>query len=142
VELIDRHADPGTTADRLFAQAELKPTRAVADSPTVWIRPPAIEEQCLRTEGPGQKTSSIALSRREAPSGGRQPRPPETGDWLGDAVQVSSDAELPTSALAAAAASTVRADKVAQARKALQAGRVGADVQRLADKLIDTLLGR
>jgi anti-sigma28 factor (negative regulator of flagellin synthesis) len=131
-----------TTADRRFAQAGLKPTRAVADSPTVWIRPPAIEEQCIRIEGPGQKTASIALSRTEARWGDRQPRPPRAGDGLGDGVQVSSEAELPTSVVAAAAASTVRADKVAHARKALQAGRVGADVQRLADTLIDTLLGR
>jgi anti-sigma28 factor (negative regulator of flagellin synthesis) len=57
-------------------------------------------------------------------------------------VQVSWDAPFLTSALAAAAASTVRADKVERARKTLQAGLVGADVHRLADKLIDSLLDR
>jgi flagellar biosynthesis anti-sigma factor FlgM len=96
----------------------------------------------MKIEGPGQKTESVAPGRAEGLSGDRQAKTATTGDRQGDRVQVSSDAQLATSALAAAAASTVRADKVEHARKALQAGLVGADVQRLADRLIDTLLGR
>ena len=55
----------------------------------------------------------------------------------------SSDAQLATEAAAAVAnAPDVRQDRVDQARQALAAGQVGHDVVRLADKMIDSLLGK
>jgi flagellar biosynthesis anti-sigma factor FlgM len=61
----------------------------------------------------------------------------------GDRVHVSTDGQLATEAAAAASNTPdIRQDKVAQARKALAAGQVGADVGRLADKMIDSMLGK
>ena len=60
-----------------------------------------------------------------------------------DRVEVSKDAQLMTSALKAAQeAPAVRQDVVERARKALDAGEVGNDSRKLADKLIDSLLNR
>lgn len=73
-------------------------------------------------------------------------RPGRTGHSTtrdGDHVRVSSDAQLATSAAAAAkAAPDVRQERVAELRKAFQAGKVGADVHRLADRMLDSMLGR
>ncbi len=60
----------------------------------------------------------------------------------GDSVDHSSVAQLAaTAALAVTAAPDIHQDKVAAARKALEAGRIGQDPYSLADKLIDRLLG-
>jgi flagellar biosynthesis anti-sigma factor FlgM len=60
-----------------------------------------------------------------------------------DRVEVSKDAQLMTTALKAAQdAPAVRQDVVERARQALEKGEVGNDSQKLADKLIDTLLNR
>jgi flagellar biosynthesis anti-sigma factor FlgM len=60
-----------------------------------------------------------------------------------DRVEVSKDAQLVTSALKAAQdAPAVRQDVVERARQALERGEIGNDSQKLADKLIDTLLNR
>lgn len=59
-----------------------------------------------------------------------------------DRVQVSSDARLAEQAVRAAQeAPDIRADKVEEAKQKLAAGKVGNDVNRLADRLIDSLLG-
>jgi flagellar biosynthesis anti-sigma factor FlgM len=64
-------------------------------------------------------------------------------DTGSDSVQLSSDAQLATTAAAAAsAAPEIRQDKVEAARKALEAGRIGRDPFALADKLIDSMLER
>jgi flagellar biosynthesis anti-sigma factor FlgM len=58
-----------------------------------------------------------------------------------DRVEVSEDAALMnTAAQAVHEAPAIRADKVEAARKALEAGTVGADAAALADVLIDRML--
>jgi flagellar biosynthesis anti-sigma factor FlgM len=61
----------------------------------------------------------------------------------GDRVEVSKDGQLMTSALKAAAeAPSIRHDVVERMRKLLDAGELGADTDKVADALIDRLLGR
>jgi len=60
-----------------------------------------------------------------------------------DRVEVSADGQLVTSALKAAdGAPAIRHEKVAAAKKALAEGRIGQDPVKLADKLIDHMLGK
>jgi flagellar biosynthesis anti-sigma factor FlgM len=64
-------------------------------------------------------------------------------DQKTDRVEVSSDARLMTSALKAAnEAPAVRQDVVERMRKLLESGELGKDSAKLADKLIDDLLGK
>lgn len=62
----------------------------------------------------------------------------------GDAVHVSSDAKVVAQAAReladVTAQDTVRPDVVERAKAALARGEVGADVDRLADRLIDGML--
>jgi flagellar biosynthesis anti-sigma factor FlgM len=61
----------------------------------------------------------------------------------GDRVEVSSDAQLMSSALQQATkAPAIRRDVVERARQKLAAGEIGNDPVRLADRMIDSLLGR
>jgi len=63
---------------------------------------------------------------------------PQSG---GDAVRVSGDAQLAaTAATRAADLDDVRPDVVARAKEALAKGEVGADLDRLANRIIDGLL--
>jgi len=67
--------------------------------------------------------------------GGRQ------ADTGADSVSLSTDAQLATTAAReAVAAPAIRQDKVDAARKALEAGTVGSDPRKLADKIISSLL--
>jgi flagellar biosynthesis anti-sigma factor FlgM len=60
-----------------------------------------------------------------------------------DRVEVSKDAQLMTSAVKAAQdAPAVRHDVVERMRKALEAGEIGQDSGRLADRLIDSMLNK
>lgn len=59
-----------------------------------------------------------------------------------DRVEVSNDARLMSSALQEASkAPAIRQDVVERARQKLAAGEVGNDPLRLADRMIDSLLG-
>lgn len=59
----------------------------------------------------------------------------------GDAVTLSRDLQLAKDAVAAAAVSSeIRPDAIARARAALADGSLDANVERLADALIDALL--
>lgn len=59
----------------------------------------------------------------------------------GDRVEVSADARLLSSAVAAAEeAPEIRQDVVERARQKLAAGEIGNDPARLADRIIDSLL--
>lgn len=59
----------------------------------------------------------------------------------GDRVQVSDDARLLGAAIAAAdRAPDIRQDVVERARQKLEAGEIGNDPARLADRIIDSLL--
>ena len=61
----------------------------------------------------------------------------------GDSITLSSDAQLLHGALKAAEElPATRADKVAEARLKLASGELGQDAQRLADRIIDSLLER
>ena len=61
----------------------------------------------------------------------------------GDRVDVSPDAQLMTSALAATTnAPSIRTELVERLRAKLNAGEVGQDSGKLADRLIDDLLDR
>jgi flagellar biosynthesis anti-sigma factor FlgM len=63
---------------------------------------------------------------------------------IGDAVQVSTSAQLAAEAARRLAGSVpkddVRADVVERAKAALAKGEVGTDLDRLADRLIDGML--
>jgi anti-sigma28 factor (negative regulator of flagellin synthesis) len=61
----------------------------------------------------------------------------------GDRVELSADAQLVGSALVAAErAPAIRQDAVDRARQKLLNGEIGADVERLAERLIDHMLDR
>lgn len=61
----------------------------------------------------------------------------------GDRVEVSADARLLGKAVdAAAKAPEIRQDVVERAKAKLAAGEVGNDANRLADRLIDSLLAK
>lgn len=93
-----------------------------------------IEAGRPNAEGIGtQRVDQTSVDRSS--KGGRQT---DTGS---DSVRLSSDAQLATTAAReAAAAPAIRQDKVEAARKALDAGTVGSDPRRLADKIITSLL--
>ncbi len=64
-----------------------------------------------------------------------------TGGAHGDAVKLSRDAQLATTAAAAASQpDAIRADVVERAKRLLASGKLGEDVHKLADKLIDRTL--
>lgn len=96
----------------------------------------------MKIEPGGTGADAIGTQRVE-PQGGVD-RPTRTGrpaDNGTDSVRVSPDAQLATAAAReAAAAPEIRHDRVEAARKALEAGRVGADPHALADRIIDSLL--
>ena len=86
----------------------------------------------------------------EQPLAGRVDRPGEAGGPQGttaaapsaaDHVSVSADAQLASAAIAAAEKTPdVRPEAVARGRALLESGTLGADTERLADKLIDRAL--
>jgi len=77
---------------------------------------------------------------RSAEGAGRKP---EQGRAAGDRIEVSDDARLVNEAVREAAESPdIRTDHVERAKAKLEAGEIGNDVQRLADRLIDDLLDR
>jgi len=72
------------------------------------------------------------------PAGGNAARVVSAGS---DAVQLSPDIVLADQAVRlAASAGDVRPDAVNRARQLLEAGSAGGDLERLADRIIDSLL--
>lgn len=64
-----------------------------------------------------------------------------TSQPTGDRVEVSADARLLSTAVSAAEQSPeIRQDVVERARQKLEAGEIGNDPARLADRIIDSLL--
>ena len=60
----------------------------------------------------------------------------------GDRVEVSPDAQLVANAIRTAEeAPDVRPEAVERGRRALESGTLGADANRLADRILDSLLG-
>jgi flagellar biosynthesis anti-sigma factor FlgM len=83
--------------------------------------------------------SQRATADRKVRSGVDRP----SGETRGDRVEVSPDAQLMTSALAATNnAPAIRTELVERLRAKLNAGEVGQDSGKLADRLIDDLLNR
>lgn len=81
-----------------------------------------------------KRATGDSAAQRSAPG---QPQPSR------DRVDVSSDAQLLASMLdAAQRAPAIRTELVERARRMLEAGEVGRDGAKLADRLIDSLLGR
>jgi len=86
-----------------------------------------------------QLSSSTSVSRVDADPVRLVPKrgAPPSGS---DAVQLSDDVRLADEAVkAASAVSDVRADAVTRARALLEQGQLGADLERLADRIIDSL---
>jgi flagellar biosynthesis anti-sigma factor FlgM len=100
----------------------------------------------MKVEGnrPDQLTRSDAAQQAqqaERTQAGRADRG-RAGEVGGDRVEVSGDARLMNSALQEASkAPAIRQDVVERARQKLAAGEVGNDPLRLADRMIDGLLG-
>jgi flagellar biosynthesis anti-sigma factor FlgM len=95
----------------------------------------------IQGSSPNQETS--ATSRLDQTRTERQGKADRTGDSGTDRVELSSDAQLASSAVRAATdAPSIRQDVVDRARQKLLAGEIGQDPLKLADRLIDHLLER
>ena len=97
----------------------------------------------MKIDGNRPNPEAVTTTRVGETQSDRTGRTGRGADAHRDRVQVSSDAQLATEAAAAVAnAPDIRQDRVDHARQALAAGQVGHDVVRLADKMIDSLLGK
>lgn len=94
-------------------------------------------------QNPAATTDAAAGARRanEVESRGTQSTT-GAGAKKGDRVEVSSDAQLLSAALTAASETpAIRQDVVERAKEKLAKGELGNDAGRLADALIDDVLG-
>jgi flagellar biosynthesis anti-sigma factor FlgM len=97
----------------------------------------------MKIDGGRPNAEALGTQRVDQASVDRSSKTGRRADSGGDSVQVSSDAQLVSTAVSAVtAAPSIRQDKVDAARKAIEAGRVGNDPYSLADKMIDSLLER
>ena len=88
----------------------------------------------VQDAGQTQQVDKAAQQRAQQARGGAD---------SGDRVEVSADARLLGKAVdAAAKAPEIRQDVVERAKAKLAAGEVGNDANRLADRLIDSLLAK
>ena len=92
-------------------------------------------DQLTRSDA-AQQAQQLDRVQAERPDRGR------TASAGGDRVEVSNDARLMSTAMQEAAKTpAIRQDVVERARQKLAAGEVGNDPIRLADRMIDSLLG-
>ena len=97
----------------------------------------------MKIEGQRPNQEATAAQRLENTQHERTGRAGRAGSASGDRVQVSAEGELVSSVLKAAGNSPeIRQDVVERARLQLAAGEIGKDAGRLADALIDHLLGQ
>lgn len=97
----------------------------------------------MKIDGGRPNAEASGTQRVDQAAAERTTRGGRKSDTATDSVALSADAQLATSAVSAArSAPEIRQDRVEAARKALDAGRVGQDAHALADKMIDSLLGR
>lgn len=97
----------------------------------------------MKIDGNRPNPEAVTTTRTEGTQGDRANRSGRTDGAQHDQVRVSSDGQLATAAAAAATSTPdIRHDKVEAARKALAAGTIGRDATRLADKMIDSMLGK
>jgi negative regulator of flagellin synthesis FlgM len=83
-----------------------------------------------------EEAQKVAADRRTGKVGGRP-------SASGDTVEVSADAKLLSQAIKLAKDTPdIRADVVQRMREKLEAGTVGNDAGRLADRMLDDLLKR
>lgn len=93
----------------------------------------------------GDRTFGVTDAQQSTPAeriqNGRDQNRTAASGTGGDRVEVSADARLLSSAVAAAEdAPEIRQDVVERARQKLAAGEIGNDPARLADRIIDSLL--
>ena len=97
----------------------------------------------MKIQGGSPNHEASATTRLDQTKSERQGKADRSGDSGSDRVQLSSDAQLASSAVRAANdAPSIRQDVVDRARQKLAAGQVGQDTMKLADRLIDHLLER
>ena len=95
-----------------------------------------------RIDGNQGSPISPHVDRAEAAVAKERAQSRTGGSARTDRVEVSEDAALINSAAQAASrAPAIRPDKVDAARRALAEGTLGADAGRLADALIDHMIG-
>lgn len=97
----------------------------------------------MKIQGNSPNHEASATTRLEQARQERQGKTERSGDAGTDRVELSSDAQLASSAVRAATdAPSIRHDVVERARQKLVAGEIGRDALKLADRLIDHLLER
>jgi flagellar biosynthesis anti-sigma factor FlgM len=97
----------------------------------------------MKIQGNSPNHEASATTRLEQTRQERQGKTDRSGDAGTDRVELSSDAQLASSAVRAATdAPSIRHDVVERARQKLVAGEIGQDALKLADRLIDHLLER
>jgi flagellar biosynthesis anti-sigma factor FlgM len=97
----------------------------------------------MKIEGRSPNAEALANQRLEQLRSDRSSTADRTGSRSGDRVDLSSEAQLVSSVFRAAQdASAIRQDVVERAQRKLASGELGADSMRLADRMIDHLLGR
>lgn len=97
----------------------------------------------MKIQGNSPNHEASATTRLEQARSERQGKTDRSGDVGTDCVELSSDAQLASSAVRAATdAPSIRHDVVERARQKLVAGEIGQDALKLADRLIDHLLER
>jgi flagellar biosynthesis anti-sigma factor FlgM len=96
----------------------------------------------MKIEGNGQNLESVAAQRADRVTIGRGKQAPGAGASQDiDRVQVSDSAVLAATVRRAADETPdIRQDLVEKMRAKLAAGEIGADAERLADRMIDHLL--
>jgi negative regulator of flagellin synthesis FlgM len=96
----------------------------------------------MKIEGSTPNLESVAAQRADRITSDRAKQSYGSGTTQGtDQVQVSDSATLAASAMKAAGETPdIRKDVVEQMRAKLAAGEIGADAERLADRMIDHML--
>jgi flagellar biosynthesis anti-sigma factor FlgM len=97
----------------------------------------------MKIEGSKPNLESVAAQRMDRVSTDRAKHAADTVTSLGsDRVQVSGDATLAaTASRLANETPDIRHDLVERMRVKLAAGEIGTDAERLADRMIDDMLG-
>jgi negative regulator of flagellin synthesis FlgM len=95
----------------------------------------------IQGNSPNHETSSA--SRLDSTKQGRTGSANRSAGSGSDRVELSSDAQLASTAVRAANdAPAIRQDRVDAAKQKLMEGKIGQDTMKLADRLIDHLLER
>lgn len=98
----------------------------------------------MRVEGNRAHPEAVAAQSQKVDKGSTEAaRQADRKPGVADRVAVSSDAALASAAVKAAGATPdIRPDVVTRMRSLIASGELGADAGRLADSLIDAMLGQ